>query len=184
MQLWDAFLEQTNGTLNILRTSRRNTKNLTFEELNGKFNYNKTPLVPVGTKALVYNDPSDRTSFEARALEAFVVSWALLHYRCLRFWLPGTNGFRISDTYKLYPAHSRLPAISESDETLIAAQDMLQAYKKLTVKRTRDKLEHTRMIRQLSDILENKAPRTAQQQPVLAPATSCDPTAPAAMNCS
>ena len=134
MQLWDAILAQTTGTLNLLRTSRRNTKISAYEELNGKFSYNKTPLIPVGTKALVYNDPSDKTSFEARALEAFVVSWAMLHYRYLIVWLPGTKGFQISDTYKLYPAHCRLPAISENDETLIAAQDMLQAFKQLTGK--------------------------------------------------
>ena len=85
MQLWDIFLEQTTGTLSILRTLRRNTKVSAFEELNGKFDYNKTSVVPVGLKALVNNDPSDSTSFEAKALDTFVVSWAQLHQRCLLF---------------------------------------------------------------------------------------------------
>ena len=130
---------------------------------------------------MVYNDPSDRTSFEARALEAFVVSWAQLHYRCLLFWLPGTKGFQILVTYKLYPAHCRLPVISENNETLITAQDMLKAYKQLMGKRTVDKIAHTRLVQRLSDIICNRAPRTAQQQPVLAPATSSDPTGPPAI---
>ena len=173
MQLWDTFLEQTTETLNILRTLRQNTKKAAYEELNGKFDYNKTPIVPVGIKALVYNDPSDRTSFEARTLDTFVVSRAQLHYRCFLFWIPATKGFCISDTYKLYPAHCRL-----NNETLIAAQDMLKAYKQLTGKRTVDKIARTKMVQKLSDIIGNAAPRTSQQQPVLAPATLSDPTAP------
>ena len=47
---------------------------MAYEELNGKFDYNKTPIVLVGIKVLVYNVPSDRITFEARALDAFVIS--------------------------------------------------------------------------------------------------------------
>ena len=47
IQLWNEFVEQANDTLNLLRTSRRNPSISAYQELNGKFDYNKTPLVPV-----------------------------------------------------------------------------------------------------------------------------------------
>ena len=117
----------------MLQTSRQNAAISAYAERNGKFDYNQTPLVPVGSNALIYNDPSDRTSFEANALKAIVVGQAILYYWCLKFWLPATRRFRISDTYRLYPAHCKIPVTLEVDETPIAAQDMLQAYNQLTL---------------------------------------------------
>ena len=81
----------------------------------------------------------------------------------------------------LLPAHYRLPAISENDETLIAAQDMLKAYKQLTGKQTVDKIAHARMLQKLSDVLRNTTRCTSQEQPVLAQATSSDPKGPVAI---
>jgi hypothetical protein len=62
LQLWDKFLPQVELTLNLLRFSRRNPLISANHKLYGPFNFNKTPLAPLGTKALVYNDPASRTS--------------------------------------------------------------------------------------------------------------------------
>ena len=53
LQLWCALLQQTELTLNFLRTSHINTKLSAYAVLKGQFNFNKTPLAPPGTKALV-----------------------------------------------------------------------------------------------------------------------------------
>ncbi len=52
LQLWDDFLPQVELTLNLLQFSRRDPTKSANEEVNGKFDYNKTPLAPVGTKGL------------------------------------------------------------------------------------------------------------------------------------
>ena len=54
LQLWCYLLVQAEMTLNMLRTSRRNPSISAYESLNGKFDYNKNPLAPPGTKALIY----------------------------------------------------------------------------------------------------------------------------------
>jgi hypothetical protein len=62
LQLWDIFLPQVELTPNLLRFSRRNSCVSANQELYGPFNFNKTPLVPLRTKAPVYDDPATRAS--------------------------------------------------------------------------------------------------------------------------
>ena len=40
--------------------SRRNSNKSANQEVYGNFDFNKTPLAPLGTKALIYNDPVSR----------------------------------------------------------------------------------------------------------------------------
>jgi len=183
LQLWDQFLEQAQDTLNLMRMSRRNNKISAYEELDGKFDFNKTPLAPIGTKALVYVDPTARTSWAPHGMDAWYTGGAKQHYRCLRFFTPDTKGYRITDTYKLYPTHSQLPTISEEDTTLAAAADILQVLKNTaTISATAEqKLRHLRAIQQLTNILQNKpAPRVEEiaEPRVAMPSTSVDATAP------
>jgi hypothetical protein len=55
LQRWDEFLPQVELTLNLLYFPRRNPCVSANQELYGPFNFNKRPLAPLGTKALVYN---------------------------------------------------------------------------------------------------------------------------------
>jgi hypothetical protein len=57
LQLWVKFLPQVELTLNMLRFSHRNPNKSANQEVYGSFDFNKTPLAPLGTKALTY-DPS------------------------------------------------------------------------------------------------------------------------------
>jgi hypothetical protein len=50
LQQWDEFLPQVELTLNMLCFSRRNRKKSANQEVYG------TPLAPLGTKALIYDD--------------------------------------------------------------------------------------------------------------------------------
>ena len=60
LQFWCKFLLQMQNALNMMRTSRRNPKNSAFEELNGVFDYNKTPMSILGTRTLAYNASAAR----------------------------------------------------------------------------------------------------------------------------
>jgi hypothetical protein len=109
LQLWDNFLLQVELTLNLIRFSRRDPTKLANEERNGKFDYNKTPLAPLGTKGLVYDDPMVQASWAPHGTDAYYVGLALKHYRCLQFYMPGTRLYRVADTWRLYPTHCAVP---------------------------------------------------------------------------
>jgi hypothetical protein len=85
LQLWDEFLLQVELTLNMLCFSRQNPKKSANQEVYGSFDFNKTPLAPLGTKALVYDDLGSQTSWAPHATDGFYVGPASDHYRFLRF---------------------------------------------------------------------------------------------------
>jgi hypothetical protein len=62
LQLWGKFLPQVKLTLTLLRFSHRNPRVSANQELYGPFDFNKMPLDPLKTKALVYDDPTTRAS--------------------------------------------------------------------------------------------------------------------------
>jgi hypothetical protein len=55
--LRDKLIPQAVLMLNLLRTSRLNPKLLAHAQIYGLFDYNKTPLAPPGTRALIFEDP-------------------------------------------------------------------------------------------------------------------------------
>ena len=97
--------------------------------MKGGFAFNKTPMAPLGTKALAYIDPDARGSWQAHAQDVFYVGREPLHYRLLRFFNEQTKGYIATGTYKLFPVHCRVPAVSKADRTLQAAAELLEALK-------------------------------------------------------
>jgi hypothetical protein len=94
LQLWDKFLPQVEPTLNMLRFSQRNPNKSANQEVYGSFDFNKTPLAPLGTKSLIYNDPASRAS------------WAPPRNR----WLLRRPGFQsLPFPPILHPSHTMLP---------------------------------------------------------------------------
>jgi hypothetical protein len=126
LQLWDEFLPQGKLTLNLLRFSRCILSISANAELYGAFDFNKAPLAPLRTKALIFNDPAMRTSWAPHATDGFYVGPANNHYRCLRFYIPMMQRFRFLDTWHLYPAHCSIPVLLEHDQTLRAAANLFE----------------------------------------------------------
>ncbi len=88
LQLWDEFLPQVELTLNMLCFSRQNPNKSANQEVYGSFDFNKTPLALLGTKALIYDDTASRASWAPHATDGFYIGPASNHYRCLRFYIP------------------------------------------------------------------------------------------------
>jgi hypothetical protein len=80
LQLRDEFLPQVKLTLNILRFSRQDPKKSANQEVYGSFHFNKIPLAPLGTKALINDDPASRASWAPHATNGFYVGLASDHY--------------------------------------------------------------------------------------------------------
>jgi hypothetical protein len=153
LQLWDNFLPKVELTLNLLRVSRRDPTKSANKEVNGKFDYNKTPLAPLGTKGLVYEDPMVRASWAPHGTNAYYVGLALKHYRCLCFYMPGTQRYRVADTWRLYPTHCATPTISDTEQTIIQAADTLTALGGTVPSSTSESIARSQAIQQLRNIL-------------------------------
>ena len=60
---WSESIPQCEMTLNMLRRSRINPKLSAYTQMFGMFDYNKTPLAPLGTKSLTHERPKQRRTF-------------------------------------------------------------------------------------------------------------------------
>jgi hypothetical protein len=90
MSLWDKTLPQAEVTLNLLRGSRINPKLSAWEQLHGRYDFNRTPIAPPGIKVLAHKMPSNRQSWSPHAFPAWYVGPALEHYRCYTVWATKT----------------------------------------------------------------------------------------------
>jgi hypothetical protein len=62
LHLWDRLVPQALLTLNLLRWSRVNPKLSAWAQLNGQFDFNRTPIAPPGIRVLVHEKPGNRTT--------------------------------------------------------------------------------------------------------------------------
>ena len=62
LQEWDRITPQAELALNLLRNSRLNPKFSAWAYLFGNFDFNKSPLLPPGTKIILHAKPGKRAS--------------------------------------------------------------------------------------------------------------------------
>ena len=112
-QLWNTMTEQSVITCNTLRTSRINPKKLAYHQLHGRtYDLNRFPLTPLGTRAVLYLDPENRSSWGARCIDAWYCGPSNDHYRCNKLYVPETRSYHISGLFDLFPQHCSLPDMS------------------------------------------------------------------------
>ena len=81
LQLLCYLLDQAKVTLNLLQTSCADPKESAYEDLNGKFDYNKTPLAPPWTEALIFEATARRAAWGPHAVDGWYLEPAMKHYR-------------------------------------------------------------------------------------------------------
>eukprot|EP00804_Cyclotella_cryptica_P022715 CCRYP_012502-RA/>CCRYP_012502-RA protein AED:0.41 eAED:0.41 QI:0/-1/0/1/-1/1/1/0/237 len=128
IQLWCQFIEQGQDTLNMLRTSRVNPRLSAYAILDGQFEFDRTPLAPVGTKALVFR-PQEKNNMAIPCNRCLVCGASKEALSLLQILHPETKGYRIANTAKFYPAHCKTPRIEPGDTISLAAQDLIAAIK-------------------------------------------------------
>ena len=77
MHLWDRLLLQAELTINLLQGSRINPKLLAWEQLNGCFDFNRTPIAPPGIKVVAHEKPDKRKSWQPHGKDGWYVGPAL-----------------------------------------------------------------------------------------------------------
>jgi hypothetical protein len=98
LHLWDQLLPQALIRLNLLRGSRINPKLSAWAQVNGQFDYNRTPLAPPGTRVLVHEKSSARDSWFPHGIDGWYIGPALESYRCFKVWIWDIRNERVCDT--------------------------------------------------------------------------------------
>ena len=139
---WCRLLPQAELTLNLLRPSRLNPKLSAYAQLEGTFEFNRTPLAPPGTRVIIHEKPTQRRTWAPHGIDGWYIGPALDHYQCYRVWIPSTHAERIADTIQFFPTILRTPTLSHRDATLQAARELTHALQNLN---------NTNPLSQLSD---------------------------------
>ena len=90
-------------SLNLLRQSPIDPSISAYDQLIGLFDFNATPLGPIGCKVLCFENPDVRSSWGPHGKEGYYVGPALEHYRCQSIYISETERTRISDTVAFFP---------------------------------------------------------------------------------
>ena len=127
MHNWDHLLEQAEITLNLLHPSILNPRLLAYAQLNGEFDFKRTPTTPPVTITLVHDKPHNKGTWAPRRHKGWDVRPAMLHYRCLTSYITKTAKEKVSDTTYSPPATLNFPRLSSKDAATNAATDLTYA---------------------------------------------------------
>lgn len=105
---WDRLLDQAFLTLNLLRGSRSNPQLSAYAYLFGNFDFNRTPLAPPGTKAVIHSNPEQRASWDPHGKVGWYIGPSPNHYRCMKCFFPQTCTEIDTDTLVFIPHIRRL----------------------------------------------------------------------------
>jgi hypothetical protein len=103
IQLWDKLASQVQDSINLLRQSRVQPNISAYKTLEGPYDWNRYPMAPPGTKAIIYEDAETRTSWALHGLNALLLGPSKDHYRCHLYYVPKTSGYRVSGSADLFP---------------------------------------------------------------------------------
>jgi hypothetical protein len=127
MHLWDRLLPQAVITLNMLRTSRINSKLSASTHLDGQYDYNRSPMAPPGTIIIAHETPSRRRTWAPHGQDGWYIGPALEHYRCYTVYINKTRGERVVKTVVFFPEKFKLPFLSTQELASQAAKELTHA---------------------------------------------------------
>ena len=172
LHLWDRLVEHATITLNLLRPSKLNPKLSAYAQLFGTFDFNKTPLAPPGCRAIAYDTPSHRATWNSKGTETWYVGPAMEHYRCHRLYVPSSRAKRIANTVDFFPHNCAVPFASPLDDATRAADALASALKGHQANAPFAAPGDTQYqaIQQLSKIFSQLATKRKEKQPDPSPA--------------
>ena len=159
LRLWDQLNSQCTTTLNLLRPSNINLRLSTEAQLNGAFDYNKTPMALPGTKVLVHETPLTKKTFVPHAVDGWYIGLAPKHYRIFWVYIPKTREERIARSVDS-PHNSTISSVTSADTATIAATNLIYALINPvpTVPFTPPEGEKRMALKQLASIFSSVAP--------------------------
>jgi hypothetical protein len=153
MRLWDRLLPQTILTLNLLRQSNAVPTVSAWQYVKGNFDYNKTPLAPMGCAVQLHQSNEIRTTWAMKTIDGWYLQSSLEHYRCHVIYVKQTKSERISDTVFFKTKYLTQPTLTPADVISKALIDLTQALKGNCNQKGIDQIE---ALKRLNTILNNK----------------------------
>ena len=168
MHLWDRLIPHTTMTLNMLRQCRSNPRLSAYETLNGVYNFDATPIGPIGCKIVAHETPEQRKTWSPHAINGYYLGPSLEHYRCHKIYVPATRSERIVETIQFFPKMCETPTISNKENAIIAANNLADALSKPNVQKELG-LETMNAIKKLANIFTQKLAKTTPTSPIPPP---------------
>eukprot|EP00957_Ditylum_brightwellii_P030701 2326226-Ditylum_brightwellii.AAC.1 len=73
-----------------------------WAQLNGMFNYDRMPLVPPGTKYILYEDQQLQGTWDVHRKDGWYIAPTMKHYRCCKIYMKAIGVEYVSDTVELF----------------------------------------------------------------------------------
>ena len=109
INLWDLLIPQMELTINLIRKETLNPSRSAWAYFHGTFNYDATPLGPLGCNIIAHKKTRTRNSWDFRGAAGWNVGVALQHYWCHTIVYKSTKAAQVSDTAEFRHHNLTLP---------------------------------------------------------------------------
>ena len=122
---WCKLLPQVTMNINMNRASQINKNRSAYEELKGTFDFNATPLAPLGTKLILYIPAEARqTTYSDHGKLGWYVGPVLDKYRNYSIWMEHTKDTMESNQIEFFTTKYQLPNRTPIDRLSTALENL------------------------------------------------------------
>ena len=125
--IWDLLLPQTEVTLNLLQQATPDPSRSAWTYFHGPFNYDATPLGPLGCHIFYHNNTGTRNLWDFRGAAGWNVGVKLQHYRLHTILVKATKAVQVLDTVEFRHHHLTLPDLTLADRIVHGATTLMCA---------------------------------------------------------
>ena len=158
--LWDKLLNFAETTINLLRPYGPDPQISAYEGIHGPYDFNAHPLLPIGSKCLVYQPRKTLTAWQNRGLLGYYLGPSLKHYRCHLVYIIDTAAIRTVETLTIFPDKVRLPGSSRADVFMKDLKSLAKDY----FTSTNNKEKQREIMNTMKDLMKtiNNNPHSAE----------------------
>jgi hypothetical protein len=109
---------------NLMRPSRINPLLLAYTQLHGEFDFNRTPIAPIGCEVIVHDRRNERSSWDNHGSPGYYIDRAEQHYRNYKCYMKNIKSTRISNTVEFFSNYCTLPRVRSIDRLTLILQDL------------------------------------------------------------
>ena len=173
MRLWCELLPQAELTCNILRPSHARPGISAHAYMHGPFNFDRTPLAPLGCEVQCHEKAANRGSWAEHSVDGWYIGTSHLHYRAFTVFIKQSRAKRVTDTVLFKHKYITWPAITHGDVVTKAALELVKALKGKPIMKTQEQM---RDLTALSEVFSQLA--ATNQEAAALPTHQVQPAPP------
>ena len=98
-----------------------------YEQVDGIYNFDRTPLAPLGCKVQIHEKTHKRLTYAPHLVYGWYLGSVVHDYICYTCYNIDTGGETTLDTIVIFPAFMKMPNYSTIDMAIHAAADLAKA---------------------------------------------------------